>query len=308
MKESAGNAYQGMEIDDIAITVSARQAMQEHDSIDDTYDKESEYEPIQKPNTPSYIVNTASQLQAVLTSKNETAYSTEIVINDDIELKAGETWVPLNMNSYTGIAQLVINGNGHTIKGLNDALIGYCSFGNVKLTIKDLTLTDCKVEKTGALLDNNGLGIGAFVYAADSTSPIVLENCHLKNSTVSLNGNYATAVGGLIGYSSSNLEIKNCSVDNTTVTATDSSAGAIAGHVSAGTATTKIDDAKVTDCIIKGEKTAKTGYVIGTANTGSTVITTKDCSNNTVFDVTNSSTIYGRLAGGTLTVNGQAKS
>lgn len=115
-------------------------------------------------------------------------------------------------------------------------------------------------------------------------------------------------VGGLIGYSSSELEIKNCSVNNTIVTATGSSAGAIAGHVSGGTATTNISNAKVTNCTIKGERTDKSGYVIGTANSGTTTITTKDCATNNVFDVANSDKIFGRFVpstSGILTVNGK---
>ena len=43
MKEDAGNEYQGLSIDGIAITVYATQYTYEHDSIDDLYDKDSTY-------------------------------------------------------------------------------------------------------------------------------------------------------------------------------------------------------------------------------------------------------------------------
>lgn len=314
MQTSAGNEYQDKSIDGISITVSARQAMEENDSIDDTYDRDSEYQPIQRPTTPTYTVTTATQLQSVLTSVNATAYGQVVNIGADFELQDGETWTPLNMNSYTGISKLTINGNNHTIKGLNDALLGYCTFGNVEITIKDLTLTNSTVKKT-AVENNNTLGIGAFIAAADSASKITLENCHLKNSEVDFQatqdatGYKVTAVGGLIGYASCNLDIIGCSVDNTKVTANYSSAGAIAGHVSVtNTNTTNITNAKVTGCTVKGESVAKSGYVLGTAHCGTTVITTNDCANNKVFETQNSDKVYGRLVGGTLTVNGSSAS
>ena len=43
MKEDAGNEYQGLSIDGIAITVYATQYTYEHDSIDDQYDRHSTY-------------------------------------------------------------------------------------------------------------------------------------------------------------------------------------------------------------------------------------------------------------------------
>lgn len=312
MQTSAGNEYQDKSIDGISITVSARQAMEENDSIDDTYDRDSEYQPIQRPTTPTYTVTTATQLQSVLTSVNATAYGQVVNIGADFELQDGETWTPLNMNSYTGISKLTINGNNHTIKGLNDALLGYCNFGNVEITIKDLTLTNSTVKKT-AVENNNTLGIGAFIAAADSTSKITLENCHLKNSEVDFqavdNNHKVTAAGGLIGYASCNLDIIGCSVDNTKVTANYSSAGAVAGHVSATTTnTTNITNAKVTGCTVKGKSVDKSGYVLGTAHQGTTVITTNDCANNKVFETQNSDKVYGRLVGGNLTVNGSSAS
>ncbi|MBE6647299.1 MAG: hypothetical protein E7611_06670 [Ruminococcaceae bacterium] len=103
------------------------------------------------------------------------------------------------------------------------------------------------------------------------------------------------------------LTITDCSVTNCTITGASNSAGAIAGHVSAGADTT-ITNAKVIGCTVKGERVDKSGYVIGTANNGDTVITTHaDCANNTVFDVADSTVVYGRLVGGTLTVNGVAQ-
>ena len=112
---------------------------------------------------------------------------------------------------------------------------------------------------------------------------------------------------GLVGYSSSELNIKDCSVTGSTITGAMNSAGAIAGHISAGHNST-LTNVKVANCTVKGERVDKSGYIVGTSNNGNTVITTDPaCANNTVFDVANSTTAYGRIVGGTLTLDGVAK-
>ena len=112
----------------------------------------------------------------------------------------------------------------------------------------------------------------------------------------------------MIGYCSSPLTIKDCSVTNSKITGSDESAGAIGGHISGAAVETIITNAKIVDCTIQGENAQKSGYVVGTAGAGDTTITTSnECANNTVFGVANSTTIYGRLSGGTLTVNGVAQ-
>ena len=85
------------------------------------------------------------------------------------------------------------------------------------------------------------------------------------------------------------------------------SAGAIVGAIGYYKAT--ITDAKVVGCEINGEKTEKSGYVIG-SNLYCTeaTITTKDCSGNKVFGAADSDVIYGRYLGGNpFTVNGVLK-
>ena len=247
-------------------------------------------------------VKTAAELQAAL-SPTVSGDTATVVLTDDIQLAVGESWTPLDLKAYAdSVKNIVINGNGHTISGLNAPLIGHAYFGNTSIEIKNLTLSDVTIENKGY----NGLGSGAFVAYADNCDHVVIENCHLEDSTITATVDF-TGIGGIVGYSSSNLIIKDCSVTNTTINGSNQSAGAIAGHVSAGHSTT-ITNAKVVGCTVKGERADKSGYVIGTANNGDTTITTHaECANNTVFDVANSTTIYGRLVGGTLTVNGVAQ-
>lgn len=298
MKEDADNTYQGMSIDGIAIKVYATQAPEEYDSTRNDYDAAAEYDTTTSSTSPIVTVATVEELKAALIPavSNEAA---TVNLTADIALAEGENWTPLTMDSYHGVKSIVINGNGHTISGLNAPLLGACYFGNVAIEINDLTLSNVQfVNKT------YNVGSGAFIAYADNCSSVTLSKCQLKDSEISCTEDI-TGVGGLVGYSSSNLIIKDCTVINTKITGSLSSTGAIAGHVSAGSHTTTISNAKVIGCTITGEKAAKSGYVLGTANDGVTSITTNsECANNKVFNVENSTTIYGRLAGGTLTVNG----
>ena len=286
------------------LVLKATQLNSESDAFGPDYDFDAEYDENNSSSTtpPVLYVNTAAELAAALAPTISDDKAT-IVLNADITLADGETWTPLDLEAYSGnVRNIVIDGQGHFIAGLDAPLIGNCYFGNTSVEIKNLTL------KNSNIVDKyyNGLGSGAFVAYADNSHSVVFDNCHLVDSTITATGDF-TGIGGLIGYSSSPLTITNCSVTNCTITGAQNSAGAIAGHVSAGYDTT-ITNAKVVGCTVKGERADKTGYVVGTANTGATVITTDAaCANNTIFDVADSTTVYGRLAGGTLTINGVAQ-
>jgi len=299
MQETAGNEYQDEVLGAFDIAILATQLNSESDSFDTTYDINAEYdESTNTPAPPVVYVSTAAELKAAL-NPNISNDAAVVILNSDVTLADGEDWTPLDLEAYTGtVRNIIIDGQGHTIKNLNAPLIGNCYFGNTSVEIKNLTLAESKIDNK----HYNGLGSAAFIAYADNSKFISFENCHVVDSTITATGDF-TGIGGLIGYSTSDLTIKDCSVINTTVTGAQNSAGAIAGHVSAGHDTT-ISSAKVVDCVVKGERVDKSGYVVGTANNGNTVITTDACANNTVFDVVNSDKIYGRLSGGTLTVNG----
>ena len=298
MQDTAGNEYMLEDLGAFDITILATQWNKENDSFGPGYDLDADYdEPAQS--VPTIGVSTAADLQAALSPSvsNDTA---KVVLTSDIRLADGETWTPLDLEAYTtGVKNIIIEGQGHTIYGLNAPLIGHAYFGNTSIEINNLTLAEVNINNMGF----NGLGSGAFVAYADNCNSVVINNCHLKDSTITAVGQGFTGIGGIVGYSSSNLTMIDCSVTNSTISGDGQSAGAIAGHVSAGYSTT-ITNAKVVDCTVAGERVDKSGYVVGTANNGATVITTKDCANNTVFGTANSTVIYGRLVGGTLKVNG----
>ena len=280
----------------LGLDLQATQVNYEADSFDSTYDIDAEYKANNNsPSSPTFFVGSAADLAAALTptvSNDEV----KIVLTQNIELAAGETWTPLTLAAYGGtVRNIVIDGQGHTIKGLNAPLIGHAYFGNTSIEIKDLTLTNAAIEGAGF----NGTGLGAFVGAADSCDHVTIENCHLVDSTITCTAD-VTGVGGIIGFSSSPLTMTNCSVTNTTVAGSKDSVGALIGHTYAAT----ITNAKVVGCTLTGEAANKTGYVVGTVNADTTITTSADCAGNTVFGVANSDKVYGRISGATLTLNG----
>lgn len=280
----------------LGLNLLAAQVNYEEDSFDSTYDINAEYETNNNPpSSPTFFVGSAADLAAALTptvSNDEVS----IVLTQNIELAAGETWTPLDLHAYSGtVKNIKIDGQGHTIKGLNAPLIGHAYFGNTSIEIDDLTLANATIEGAGF----NGTGLGAFVGAADNCNHVTLTDCHLVDSTVTCTGN-VTGVGGMIGFSSSALTMTDCSVINTTVNGSNDSVGALIGH----TYNAEITNAKVVDCTLTGEAANKTGYVVGTVNADTTITTSADCANNTVFGVADSTTVYGRISGATLILNG----
>ncbi len=224
MASSATNTYQNKTLDGIGVTVVAGQAMHEDDSFGNTYDQFAEYPTTNQPQTPTFTVSTAAQLQAAMTP---TVSNDKVIVNlaDDVELADGEVWTPLNLEAYSGNARnIVINGNGHTIKGLNAPLIGIAFFGNTSVEINDLTLEECDVTSSTDYA-------GAFAAYVDNCASVKLSNCHLKNSTVV--GASSSYVGGLIGYSSSPVTMEDCSVIGCEITGAGS-VGALAGMLSVG--------------------------------------------------------------------------
>ena len=72
-----------------------------------------------------------------------------------------------------------MEGNGHTISGLNNALFAGGFAGTSGIVIKDLTLDKMTINDS-----TNTQGIGAFICNVDSMPKIDLVNCHLTNSTI----------------------------------------------------------------------------------------------------------------------------
>ena len=247
---------------------------------------------------------TAQELEDLLTS-NTASGSGDNVINLTADLDMSTVnWTPITVQGYTGAGVITLNGNGKTIKGLNAPLFAGGFAGNSGIVIKNLTIADSNIVSTSTT------GSGAFIESVDSMQSITLDNCHLKNSTVS-----GSRTGGLIGWTSgySNpsdgpvktyVTITNCSVVGCTITGT--SVGAINGHAGASDWTyTTIENCTVTGCTLNSTDTGdwRVGVVVGTANIGEVTINNITESGNTLTQTgktapAGQSNLYGRFVPG----------
>lgn len=209
-----------------------------------------------------------------------------VTIDKDYDL-TGYNWTALPVDGYNGAGIVTVEGNNHTITGLNTSLFAGGFAGTSGIVIKDLTLDNVSIKDT-----TNDQGIGAFINNVDSMPKIELNNCHLTDSSIDSNG--GARVGGLIGWTSgynnpndgpvdTYVTIQNCSVENTEITA-KGSVGGIIGHAGANPATYHtFTNNTVTGCTLNSTDDGgwRVGVVVGTANVGEVTITgTKESNNN----------------------------
>ena len=138
MDESAGNDYQNLSIDGIAVTVYATQAVSEYDSYENTYDKKAEY---------GELVTTKEEFTAAL------AAGKDVILAADITLES-----ELNINKNAAIY-----GNGHTV--MSGAPVRVASGNNV--TFKNVRF-DAPVNAK-----NNASNL----YASGLKGTLVLDGC-----------------------------------------------------------------------------------------------------------------------------------
>lgn len=244
-----------------------------------------------------------------------------IDIKNNIDM-IGETWTPINPASHS---KIVINGNNHTISNLtitpdnqHAGLFGSI-WVNDSIVIKDLTLDKANI-RSDIKDEAADKAVGGFFGKVEATDYVVLDNCHITNSTI-IGGHWT---GGFIGYAAGYNDINNgavymvnaitkCSIADSIVTC-KGSAGGFYGHATGNLWTLdKIDNPSVIGCQITSTGTAnnKAGCVIGTIGTGRIQVTnyvSDSIKNNTVTsNGTTISEIYGRQGNdpGWLKVNGE---
>lgn len=228
-----------------------------------------------------------------------------VTIDKDYDLTDYD-WTALTVDGYNGAGIVTVEGNNHTITGLNTSLFAGGFAGTSGIVIKDLTLDNVSIKDT-----TNKQGIGAFINNVDSMPKIELNNCHLTNSTITSTG--GARVGGLIGWTSgynkkndgpvdTYITVTNCSVENTKITAAGS-VGGIIGHAGANPATYHtFTNNTVTGCTLHSTDDGgwRVGVVVGTANVGEVTITGTKESNNTLTQTGKTapegqSNLYGRF-------------
>lgn len=242
-----------------------------------------------------------------------------VTIDKDYDL-AGYNWTALPVDGYNGAGIVTVEGNNHTITGLNTSLFAGGFAGTSGIVIKDLTLDNVSIEDT-----TNKQGIGAFINNVDAMPKIELNNCHLTDSTITSTG--GARVGGLIGWTSgynkkndgpvdTYITVTNCSVENTKITAAGS-VGGIIGHAGANPATFHtFNNNTITNCTLNSTDSGdwRVGVVVGTANVGEVALNNTTESGNTVTQTgktapAGQSNLYGRFVPGTtgkLVIDGTA--
>ena len=316
MKAEASNDYQGLTIDGFGITVYAAQVNHESDSNGTDYDVAAPYDKT-APKTPLVVsVGTAAELATALKTFSAAGAGSNVInLTQDFEIKTGETWTPASIDGYKGAGVITINGNGHTITGLNDSLIAGGFAGESGVIINDLTLDKVNIRKN----NDSGSAVGAFIGMVDSMPTIELNNCKLTHSHVE--GGHWT--GGLIGYIAgyngagsvkTNVTIKNCEVIDCTIAAYGSG-GAIIGHAGGNAFTYQtVENCTVKGCTISSTNTNswRIGVVAGTSGVGELTINTITSENNTLTqtgtaDPNPAHELYGRFVPdttGKLMING----
>lgn len=223
MKETAGNAYQGLSIDGIAITVYATQFTYEHDSNGNDYDKNATLPSVwngdvgtvpAKDSKDGYRhITSAAQFAALMdeTSKGLTnsLYGGETFVLDcDIDFTDREI---TGIGSADDNIVFTFDGNGHTISNfkINSTAEYYAGlFNQFNGTVKNLTVKNANV--TGKAM------VGAIASNAEGNGATV-ENCKVYNSTIIGD----KKVGAVVGYVD-NGTVENCYAENCTVICGDS--------------------------------------------------------------------------------------
>ncbi len=280
MKEQAGNEYQGLSIDGVAITVYATQDTVEYDSTTNEYDKDAEYlitwdgktmTAPSKDDEGVYHITNAAEFAEYITTLNcgeASKYSSaHIVLENNIDL-GGHTFT--------------VSGEGYSFEGIFDGQGYSVSNYTIKRTDNEmytglfsvyLDTLDSNVATIKNLTVKNGTVIGGAQTAAIVPAVYVgglVDNCHAINCTVI----GEKKVGAVTGYVQTNGTVSNCSASGCNIYASDSreDQATLFGFDNGGTFTNNTD---------KGNNTVKTGA------TNVSVISDGVVLNNGVYEISN---------------------
>ena len=249
-------------------------------------------------NTMEFYVNKAANI-----FDDKTVY-----LANDIDL-GGAEWRPIgdyafSRTSFNG----VFDGQGYTVSNfkvtepvrwtekVTEASYGF--FGNVKGTIKNLTIKNATVNPEG------GRYSAALVGRLHDGGCI--ENCHVENSSVTI---LHWQVGGLVGQNN-NGNISNCSVVGSTITG-KAAVGAIVGmDMTAGEHT--IENCSIANtALVQNESfgasyDASYGLAVGLVNASGIVLDIDNvvAEKNTIKGVADNTLVGDIETGATVTING----
>lgn len=232
MKTDAGNEYQGLSIEDIAITVVATQDTVENDGNGSDYDQNATYptyiaDGVQVNGEGVYEISNANGmfwLAQQVNVKHNNFEGKTVKLMDNINLD-NRTWTPIGQTGGTEFYGM-FDGNGKTINNLNideanladvSEATGIGLFGWITHTnggVKNLTIDGATISGhhyVGAVVGNLQFG--------------TVSDCTVKN--VQINAGHKDAercgdkVGGVIGMVSPNVQavVDQCHAENVSIVA-----------------------------------------------------------------------------------------
>lgn len=254
----------------LGISVVATQMTYEKDGIDDQYDANATY-PLHS-STEKPIVSYVGTAQDLKDALSTLATEGSVVLTKDIDLT--DTDWDVTMPWSGSATTITIDGQGHTIKGLNTTgqkggLLGKLST-NGNVIIKDLNFEN--VTLTGEAGDGEDAGGALIGWYENHGGTVTISNVHVKNVNIS-NFKYS---GGLIGYASTEgITVENCSVDGTTVDSINH-AGGLVGYMqvaNSSTAFNGIKNCEIKNLAVKTTNSTKgrEGAVVGTLQAGCSI-------------------------------------
>lgn len=191
------------------------------------------------------------------------------------------------INNFKG----VLDGGNYTLKNaeIGDGTTSHQAFFPMLAgTIKNINFDNITVRASDPTATNGGPTSAAVIAAGNNSNAFILENCHVKNSSVvsgkegDANGAYA---GGLVGRcNNAAVIIKDCSVTNTSVTAISENCGGLVGHCGKGSIENSVSSGNTIYA-----KNRYAGGVVGILSEGTIINCISE--NNTIK-------VYNTVAGG----------
>lgn len=217
-----------------------------------------------------FNVSTVAEFNAVFTNTAALkTKNTKININADIDLTNAAVHTPNNLSGGSWV--VTINGNNHTIKGLQDELFTEAVNGAV-VNVNDLTFDSANINKTSDKY------VAVIMGYADCNGGINVSNVTFKNCNLTGLKHLGLVYGYGAGWDKQNdgpvfmnSTISGCVFDGCQLVTTEGSAGIIAGHV-AGNAWTRttVNNTTVKNCSVTCEEANKAGSLFGTIGVAGT--------------------------------------
>ena len=218
---------------------------------------------------PDAVIKTADDFKDLI--ENKLAQGGYFRIDADIDM----TGVAFD-NSVNPMKNFTIDGNGHTVTGLEKAMIEGVSQGSAEYVFKDITVKDPQIAMTSG-------GAAAFIGWLETKPFVTFENCNVEGGKISCDNSSQGYAGAFFGYAAgysnqnngpvfTDITIKNCTVSGVEFEA-NKSVGAVCGHAT-GSSWTKvaIDGCTIENNTITTKKNSHdyVGAVLGTSGAGQT--------------------------------------